>query len=50
MINGVLQAYRPPGIKANGMQMDPKELLADSMTIISHLDFNEVINRQLRAQ
>lgn len=30
--------------------MDPKELLADSMTIISHLDFNEVINRQLRAQ
>lgn len=43
-IRGVLQAYRPPGINAN-LQINPKDLIADSMTIISHLDFNEVINR-----
>jgi hypothetical protein len=47
-IGGALKAYRPPVVKSS--LLDPKDIVADSMTMIQHLDFNDVITKQLRAQ
>ena len=47
-IGGAAKVFRPPVVKSN--LMDPKDIVADSMTIIQHLDFNDVIAKQLRAQ